>query len=120
MPDAAKKWLEKKPKKLIGAKYQFWTSCGEAHLRRLLEQNERLEATIVNLDDARKNDADFVAMQVERLHESQDAVVTLEAASKALVAYVRALEGGFLCMDDPVIVRLRQALSPELQELIDG
>lgn len=42
MAEEARKWLEKKPKKRVGAKYDFWISLGEAHTCRLLEQVERL------------------------------------------------------------------------------
>ncbi len=117
MPDAARKWLESYEKCLV--KYrdtppkQFRgrtpsTYDAVAHLRRLLEDNERLEAEVTDYLKICQNYADDLCKYI--------------AGRSDLVAYVRAKTkhtGKFTAENFEETEKAWQALSDELKELID-
>jgi hypothetical protein len=101
MPDAAKLWLETYDD--LGV---VWNRHGHPAdiIRRLLAENERLEASVLFQRKSREN---LKKITLDYLYRCKQ----LEADRDALVAYVRANGGN--------MVEAYEALSDELKELID-
>ena len=110
MNDEARKWLEcghSSDCQVDGGNVLVCT-CYYAHLRRLLEQNERLEAEVTDYLKICQNYADDLCKYI--------------ADRSDLVAYVRAKTkhtGKFTAENFEETEKAWRALSDELKELID-
>lgn len=128
MPDAARKWLESYEKCLV--KYrdtppkQFRgrtpsTYDAVAHLRRLLEDNERLNKTLDKVDEISKRLEIKINNMGIRANLMIKTASQLKADRSAQVAYARRWKEG--CSGfDPDLWDEWQALSDELKEEIDA
>ncbi len=122
MPDAARKWLESyDADSNMDTKEDIVLEEPAAHLRRLLAENERLEAEVRSKD--LRNDS-YIDEVIEKFNQ----ITQLEADKSALVAYVRAVDSmmgkkfGLKWYTSKEYWSLEpawQALSEELKELID-